>query len=545
MKNLLFLLPTLLVVSSIFGQQQILTISEPSQGEHALFDTLQLTLSSETGAEFRFVHPEFGNAFWSQEHLVEAIIDRYELDQSSSDFAIVSSVGDFYKRHRLHDNYGLIGGPSDNPSQPLSEVDLYSIQCGNYAQKTVSVVNLIVDRLDIDTIGSRSVSLDGHQIMEYWDDDHGKFVYLDSDPGTSVFVPRDNGELVSFDEIVVNPEILFDTSGSVWISEIDQINEPSPRDDYYDFMEPIIGTVTYYPFNYLETNRDMLYKLPAGVHLVFDQVLNSTYINVTNMDSTTMALCTEDLIQEEIGPECLEIIIEHLQNELGVTAQMALDIFNDSLVKIKTSDTTYATVELLDTWYFSVTLPSGYYDETNILLPNLMRSITPSVSGIPFTVNGTSYTEDYHPQMYWPAGTSEEGNPPEIDPPTIQSGLVCEIPPEIDSVTFTFYFNYKMFEFWKESWDIVIEGGDLSFEFSHSGESDIASDISEHVENVVSLYPNPSEGTFTLSVGDKTISTYRMFDMLGQEVFETSTPGVYFINFQYRGQLFVERLLVQ
>lgn len=562
-KILLIIVCVTLSQQSSFGQ---LTTTPPET--YNFLDTIRVVLSTQDGVDFRIIHPEYGNAFWSQENLVGHIIERYDLSQTSSDFEIVSSVGDFYKRHGLHHNSGLIENTTMNASRPLSVVDLHSIQCGMYANKTASVVNLVVGALARDTIGFEDISLDGHQIMQYWDDDLGKKVFLDPDPGTAVFVPRNNGNLVSFDEIVNNPEILLDTTGSVWDGKF--TFPLDPRVDYYNFMEPIIGTVEYYPSEFLSSDREILYRLPSGTELIFEQVTQFIYINITNIDTALLQECApsgktdasdtekyqviKNILETfpvntpsiELDSACLTELLNHVQNEFDNTISDSLIVQALEHQRVQVSDTSYIAFDEEGSWHFSVTLPSGYYDEGTILLPHLLRSIEPSVTGIPFVVNGMTYSDSAFFRMYWPSGTSELGNPPEIDPATVQHGLLADIPQEIDSVTFTFYFNHKLFEFWKQSWEIFVESGSMNTDTYYSGEEDLVTSTEAEYGSEAFLLPNPVAvgESFQLQIDGKNVSTYTIMDILGKET-SAETSGVYFILFKHKGRTCAKKLVVK
>ncbi len=444
----------LALFNSCTEEQRTLTIPSP-EGRYGPKDTIAITLLAKENSEFRLLHPQFKKAFWNEEELIGEIIETFGLSNQSSQNEIIEAAAGFHKKLGIQRNHNVVQNTKHDPSLALSAIDFHSIQCGMYVRKAANITKLLTEHLRSDKIALREVSLKGHQAAEYWSDDLQKWIYIDPDAGTTVFVPRSKGRPVSFEEVRMNPEILLDTTGSTWHKDYETRNDSLSRKIYYDFLTSMLDSVVYWPVkSYFEDGRDIFYRLPINARMTFEVVIKRLYLNASAISPSLNSKCIA--AAQQVNDKTVMQCLNELALESGLDAELLLSFMQNG--KITLDDSLHFERGYYSDWYISIILPSGDYRKKDFFIPNLLRSIEPSKSGIPFQVNGTTYSDSVFFQMYWPRSPE---NPPSIDVETIQYGATCSIPPSIDSVTFTFYFNHRLFEFWKRDWDIIVSQGNL------------------------------------------------------------------------------------
>lgn len=499
MKKLLFLL---FVPLSAWSQDTLVI----HQTAPLLFmDTVSVSITgNDDVTEFRIFHPTYGDAFWSSGHLAQYIVDSQNLTSSSSQFEIVSSIAAFYKKENFHVNSELIQNTTNHPGGPLTIVDHWSQQCGNYADKVANTCNEITSLLGIPSIVFRRVSLSAHQIMEYRDTVLHKWIYMDPDPGTSVFVPRDNGNLVSFADMQVSPNIILDPTTSVWWTMA--ANDSASRQQYYNFVQPILGTVNYYTPNIMTDDRDILYRIPENAVMQFTMINNKLSVPIDSLYGDNIVIINDCATAFSTNDTAgISDCIQNMANLSGLSTSVILQAIINGNTFLSHGEEIIGPKD--SERFCSVTLQPGNYTIANLWLPNLLRSIEPTHEGVAFSVNGTIYTDSTFFQMYWPAGTAYLGNPQYINPSTIQYGVTdVSIPDSVGPITLTLYFNHRLFEFWEQDWKIIVLDGEL--ETSQLDSTGTTSIDDYPVTELIQVYPNPTNGIINLSQNVERLSIY-------------------------------------
>lgn len=424
-----------------------------------LFDTVQTLFKTDLGegVVFRFLHPEFGNAFWSKEHLARKIIALYGLSHSSSAFDIVTGVADFHKQGKLQVNHELVQNSTSHPSGALSAVGLYSIQCGQFRDKVMNITRLIANLLKCDQISFRNISLGAHEVMEYWDTSLAKWVFLDPDVNTIMLLPKKNGLPVSFEEIVNEPSILLDTTSILIRKHAYDYSLDFARKRYYDFIVPLLPNAFFFTPAHFSDDRDIYYQIPSGAELSFEAVFEQVNLDITVLGDAFLAKCILAFEQND------SLGILSGQRRLAEASQLNLSLLQRTWAQncVGFGDSLYFGKSDV-AWWMKLRLPPGEYTCEDIHVPHLLRSLTPERPGVPYMVGGKTYIDKHFTQVYWPKGSNHLGNPPPLDPAKLQYNP-CEIsvPEALGSLTLTFYFNHKMFAFWEKDWQIVVLDGKL------------------------------------------------------------------------------------
>ncbi|MCB9809220.1 T9SS type A sorting domain-containing protein [Candidatus Nomurabacteria bacterium] len=474
-------------------------------------DSLYISLQSQSDSlEFRIIHPVYDSAFWNEEYVQKFTQEFFHLDQNSTAFEIVSSEAWFIKSNGLQINSGLIQGTTDDPSRGLGDTEYRSTQCGNYRRKLFTRAQKQNIALGNDSLVFREVSLDGHQIMEYWDATLQKWVFIDPDPGTTVFIPRKNGQLVSFAEIQNDPTILLDTTSLVYFRS--RYNTPTLAcERYYDFMVAIINTVTYWPPKYIsDSRRDILYRIPPGSSLHMGVRLQDIFLNTNDIGSNEeIDSCQQLFLQgDTVGfMGCLPGVT----TLLNISPEEFLVALSDENVHT-TSETTAPTRIGFDQagWYITLTLPPGSYNKHDVQIDHPVRSL--HVNESPLFYDDSLYTTTTYNRIYWPSGTSDLGNPPPIDPRTIHYGIDTIY--SADSIMIDFYVNHKFWAFWEDIYQLYVTKGTILFEKSWDNETFITNQ--EKRDKTILIYPNPTTGNITFS--RETNVAYEIYNLLGKRV---------------------------
>lgn len=483
MKTFNLFLSILLIPVCVLAQDTVTTNPSPVN----FMDTARVEFITEQTTSFRFIHPQYNDAFWSQQKLAQKIIELYSLTPSSTEFEIVYAAADFHKTRGLHVNNEILQATNIEQPNALSVVDHYSMQCGHFADKVKNVTDAITSELSVPAIQMRRVSLAAHQVLEYYDNALSKWVFMDPDPGNPVFIPMDNGNLVSFSEIQSNPSILLDTTTTVFHTLLS--SDAFSRNFYYNFMSPMLSTVTYNSITTIQDSRDMIYTVPASSSIKFELINNKIYLN------TDAAYAQDSMILQNLFMAFYlndMDLVYHYFNQIsqicGYDTSYAMTCYpNWNMFINNGSPTDLKHKDSED--FFTVTIPAGFFDSTEISIPNLIKSIRPANAGYAYQVNGVTYTDTTNFNLYTNPATPNIG----VDPSQINYGIrSLNVPSEVESLTISFYFNPELFQFWEQQWNILIEQGELihTDAIDTAGNNNLSINSPEEID--IDVYPNPT-----------------------------------------------------
>ncbi len=517
----------------------------------AVDDTLTYTIyHNDSVIGFRFWHPDYENAFWSEQALVERIIDMYNLNSTSGDSAFILSIADMFKRQRLHGNRifkdETVQQTTLDPHYALSTVDHYSLQGKHFANKLANTYRLLCAELGVPETQIRIVKMNTYYGIEYLAT-NGHWTFLDPDAGTNVLQPRKNGTLVSFHADVIGTLfnvigiVALDYTGTTWNNAFYQPWEC--REQYYSMLHWQYGmdsTVTYLSPDYGTDNRDMLYKLPAGATMQF-QMINDKILFSTDYWTTDSLLYSQ---WNSSFPDTTTICnaVGHLGMYNGYdSAYVVQHWFADPNSIILGSGPHHILGPKDSELFMSVTLEPGTYTIDSLQVPNLLRSIEPKHTGIAFSVNGVTYTDSAFFYSYLSTEIVPYGTPPPISASDIQYGITSvTVPDSLESLTLTFYYNPELFKFWEENWKIIRY-------------LDPTLSINESVaESRVSVYPNPTTGIVNISqTGDDITLTSIAGSVIGHYTSTSQidmsqlSPGIYCMTIRQGKEIFVKKIIKQ
>lgn len=359
----------------------------------------------ENGAEFRFIHPNVGNALWHIDSLILYIVNKNKLTRNSSDFEVVFAAADFIKRSGIESHINDIEWflPTKNYDEqsqnilnintlkhPLSFTSIPSKICGEFNHQLHNLVELITKKIAKTRIHVRGVSLIGHQTNEYWDRQFKKWVYVDADPQSEVFIPRKMREPVSIEEIINDKSILQDTTSFFHEKLYGQIDSLSIFHAISETQKYInsINDVNFYTFKRLNINtypNNIYYKLLPNQELFWDYSISSLFLEkfmFSNDCSKNLFLELKDFFENDTLIENLDsaMIINHA---LKITGQIARCYKKDSIItsltilreRLTFSDSTHYGKNIYKEHTFTTTLPPGKYTTNDIFIPNIIKDI--------------------------------------------------------------------------------------------------------------------------------------------------------------------------
>jgi hypothetical protein len=283
---------------------------------------------------------------------------------------------------------------------------------------------------------------------------------------------------------------------------------------------------------YQEDDRVMVFDLPAGLTATWEVEVNSFSFNVDELTpngSIDLEYCDSAFeAGDSIGMiSCLEA----LSVEFGVPMEVMLEISFEGLMEPDTI-TRWKVFHDNET-FLSIELPPGEWD---LGIPTILRSTEPSIVGLPYQIDGVYYTDSTYLDVYFPNG-SDVFDLPEVYPDTAQYGAYCSVPQGM-TLTVTFLFNYQLFKFWQQSWEVLVEDGNLELDqvitYTETG---VITSIKEtqSTDKDFSFYPNPAKEVLFLSEPSD-VKIYSLSGQLVQEETNKSvvhliiTPGYYILE---------------
>ena len=351
-----------------------------------------LTLEATSDVSFRFVHPEYADMFWNEEHMINGLITYFNLSANSSNFEIVDAIARFHKTHHLQVNDGMLQNNTHHSTNIMTYNDWYSKQCGEHADHVAALIRKVSAKLHgiHRSIRTRYVSMDGHQTMEYFDNDHGKSVFVDPDPGTDVlYVTDGNSFWASVEEIKQNPKLILNSKTIATnqrterLSELDgksyKVKSKSLRREYYKFMITALEKVGYFNNQYFPEDRDMIFRLPKGATLKMVSKIDSS-VQYVVIDKSKIPKKMLRKYARSARSGDYETIVRAIK-KMEANSHLSIDeitqaVFNNRII---TNDNQHGRLRRNTDefgWYITVTLPFGNYDTSSFNIPLYTRSIT-------------------------------------------------------------------------------------------------------------------------------------------------------------------------
>lgn len=538
------------------GQTIISTPQPPSELEYKQKVRVGLT-AGPNGSSFRFIHPVFARSLENMDELLDYWITSNNLSEESSLYEINLSVVNFYKRSWLQTNSLLLRDniPSST-SKMLGFWDFPDAQCGNYALMSIYGVKELCLRLGInpplfETINMQmfiddTIPNGGHTFYQYYDYQLDNWIAMDPDVGTTVSSFRNGVEPVSFTQIVNLPEMMLDTNNLVWHKDYYSSTREQALQMHYDFINPmLINDISYNSVtSHQEDSRDMIFNLPAGLTATWEIQINSFAFDAREIalnGPITLSYC--DSVFEAGDSLGMMICLNLLSTTFGIPIESVIEVSTIGEIDVDTI-TEWKVVNMKET-FFSIELPPGEWD---LRIPTILRSTEPSIVGETYWVNGIGHTDSTYLDVYFSSGL-DPFEVPQVELDTAQYGAYCVVPPGM-TLTVTFLFNYRLFKFWEQGWEILVEDGSLDVEqiiTSPGGDNIITSLGPRTGNNAVNFYPNPTNNDLHFTHP----TTLKVYDTLGQLLFRTEkkitsldlnvTPGIYFIRF---GEQSPQRLVI-
>lgn len=487
MKNFFFLVIISLLAGVTYGQTILYLPKYTAEKEY--MDSISVNIEAGVdGVTFGVLHPQYDSVFNSFENLQEHITTQNNLGATSSKRSIVHAEAWFIKSNGILKNDGLIQQSTQHPSSPLSDVDFRSKQCGNYADKTIARAQAQNIALGNDSIYFRRWSLypNGHELFEYYDDSLTQWCIVDADPGTPVIEPRNNNQPLSMAHLLSG--VPMDSTSIFRVNALSPIPERALA-DYSNFLVPLLGgTVTMNEPVYVADHRERIYyHLPPNSSLDLGVRFKSLFINPEDVGGYEVI---DSCAQFAANGDTLGLFgcFEEISNVVNITAQEALNAQMAGDVRL-TQEPSGIGFDKAG-WYITLILPPGSYGASDIHFDHPIRSIV-VLGGSSVFYNDSVYTVPIYNRIYWPSGTSAAGNPPPIDPETIQYGVDTLY--SVDTIIIQFYVNHKFWEFWEDEYRLLITQG--SVEINKSWTDSVTTFIGDDfvLNNRIEAYPNPTE----------------------------------------------------
>lgn len=307
MKIILFVLISFFI--GIINAQDTITINSDLFTEEYMLSILQ---NRETGvlhppigaiteikvienSSFRLLHSHYGNSLWTENSIINYIIDKYELNALSTDFDIVKAASLFNKDYRLQDNGRQPGNIQQINTTLWSYWSFYSTHCGEHRNRAASIVQKITKHLSIDKIDCQSISLEGHQTFQYFDKEYQKWIFVDPDPGNGIlFISDGNGHYASIDEITEKPELILSPKTELAPLSNTTNSVEDERLIYYKNMVEIFlaGPIETDDIEYIYDSRDIYFNLPKGTKLEIPHTDNKSLMILKYKGLDTLTIMT-------------------------------------------------------------------------------------------------------------------------------------------------------------------------------------------------------------------------------------------------------------
>lgn len=499
-------------------------------------------------AQLGFIAYPF-DAILTSENISHTLIERYSLDDSSSDFEWVSAITDL-NTQQIQSAWSAIESESGYVYNPIYALyNFSSVQCGEWANRTAIQLNRARTSINLDPLLIQRLAMNGHVVLQYYDNDHGKWVYWDADAGsTSVaFVADGNGFYASIEEMVINPELILHED--TYISYInDGQDNICTKELFYNGSSELFSEYSFSEISDTIEDPSERIILPAGAKWELNDITgNYYYFDTVGLVDALRQFCPQDsvdliveAIQEDQGDDCgSDVFIECIFEAL-VTINGFPDLYNDFIPFLQSG--TYHAFYMGEAPVYrqrylrggettKLTLQPGEYSPDDLDFgPFLVKKIMPENTQTPFMISGETYDDTIIIEKHSEGDFHEDAS--------VNIAVKgASIPEETGVVTIEFYFNYYMLPFMHDIQRIIIYEGevDIQQEFQYNKPEE-GTPLSLDVQDaLLSLYPNPTHGTVNFSQP----SSGDVYDIMGKKVLSFNeenslnlpqASGMYFIH---------------
>lgn len=408
----------------------------------------------------------------------------------------------------------------------------YHQQCGDYAMfsEFLLLPTSLVDSSDI-----TQISLPDHQLASL-----AEMVY-DVDPGTPVFMTEDtagpNG-FTDIETILANPSILEEQyTGDNVVSIADYQSffyDQELYQTYYEFEPPVI------------TGE---WTLCSGCSIELEIELHQQFwIDTTIPENQALLIDSYALYEQFVitgNPAYWNLLIMNISNALGTTPEETTSaFFNGWMIRYAGDYAPFS--EILKTQYndnvpiLKLTIPAGIHSDMHF--PNIVTKVI--TEGF-VALTDTILVGNFEFELWNDDTVVNEPANSEVNYAT----YVLVNSPAGETVIELAY-NPGFYPFILQ--DILIdelgESDNLTVEEILQGSETIVTSVrTQNHQVIASVYPNPLRlsDAFTVQADEKTIRDYALYDMSSKEISQISSPGIYFVKFQYDNQFYIEKLIVQ
>ena len=408
----------------------------------------------------------------------------------------------------------------------------YHQQCGDYAMfsEFLLLPTGLMDSSDI-----TQISLPDHQLASL------AGMAYDVDPGTPVFMTEDvtgPGGFADIETIIANPSILEEQYTGDDVVSIEEyrtfFQDPEPYQSYYEHTPPeITGEWTLCSGCSIELKIELHQKFWIDTTIPENQALLYEGYSLYEQFVTTG------------NPTYWNLLIANLSNGLGVTPDEAVTAMTNGWI-IQYAGEYIPFSEILQTQYgkhvpsLRLVVPAGTHSD--IHFPNVVMKATTAGSVM---LTDTILVGDFEFELWNNDSLPHEPHNSEVNYAT---SMTINSPTGETVIELAYNPGFYPFILQDIFIDALGEPDNLTVEEVLQGSESIVTGIhtEDHLNGTL-IYPNPvrMNDAFIVRAGTQTIQNYTIYDMSGKEVFQISSPGMYFVEFQYSNQSHIEKLIVQ
>ncbi|MBP6925706.1 MAG: T9SS type A sorting domain-containing protein [Candidatus Pacebacteria bacterium] len=494
---------------------------------------------------------------YSEDSLYAWLNRQVTLQGEEAKLQMVNAVAYVLKSPRFINRLGLydhVNGLGHKKYSSIGWFSNYHAQCGDYMRYGY---HLLHNCYGVPLNELREFSITGEhtlgEIMFY-----GQWIKIDFDPGTPSFTTSNSASpngFASIVDIIADTSLLVESERYLYADSLDLC----PWSTMFDHMENFVGDTQSWPIA-IEDNFEIegMWTLCAGCKLEWMTPINNNFVF---MDPNTPEYQEgyNLFVQYQMtgDPTYYLEAISMLADYLGITVEEAQVLLEQGLLIDEEVTLDFMLSERYDTIAptFVLRIPPtaesleiGRYGDVH--LPFIVTSV--ETAGTVTLLDTVIDEHGFHIELWnqdsFGFAESHEAVNSEvnfltegwIDSPNGETVITLAFNPmiypigqvDIELHNVTFPGNLIV--------DANICNGETGIVTSLENENSISSDI-------VSLYPNPSNGEFSLEVNGVVHHNYKMYDTHGRVVYkeEKIAPGLYIVQVQYNDQNFIKKLIVQ